>query len=624
MKAYRLLLLAALLGLAACQTTPKRPSEAPTPQAEAFAPELEKAAERLAAADYTAAAAIYSNLAARAEPPARYEFYLRAADALARADLSRQARQLLAAVPTEQLDPSLQLRARLVEARVLLRERRPEEVLSLLDGTPPADAGPELLATFHGLRADAYTMQGNRLETARELVQREPFLSRPEAVRDNQFAIWRTLDRLSGDALQQLSTAPPPDVLSGWMQLVRIVKLYQVHPKQLREHLQQWRDTYSEHPVLPEILDALLGRDQQQVAYPKRIALLLPLSGRFAPAAQALRDGFLAAYYTQPREGGQLVRVYDVGENPLDVLSVYRRAVEDGADFVVGPLDKEAVDALARQPQLPVPTLALNYSNLDTAPPQLYQFGLSPEDEARQVAERTWLDGHVYAAALYPDSDWGKRVFSAFRDRWLQLGGKVVEQQTYDQQRNDFSNPIQRLLNIDESQNRYRHLRRIIGEDIKFVPRRRQDLDFIFVAARPRQARLLRPQLRFFHAAGVPVYSTSHVYTGELDKYMDRDMNGLTFGDMPWVVPGKGESPLRKRLTPLISAPGRNLERLYALGIDAFDVIAALKPLQQYPFERYPGQTGSLSLDDSRRVHRQLTWMRFIGGEPVRLDHGSE
>ncbi len=556
MKPYRLLLIAALLGLAACQTAPKVPSSAQPPEAETFAPELAQAQAALASGDYTAAAGIYSNLAGRVEPPGRYEYYLRAADALARADLVRQARQLLAAVPLEQLGPPQQVRARVVRARVLLHERRPEEVLSVLDTPPGSDTGAELQAAFHGLRADAYTMLGNRLETARELVQREPFLSEPEAVRANQFAIWKTLDRLSSDALAQLSSAPPPDVLSGWMKLVRIVKLYQLQPQQLREQLKQWRDAYGDHPVLPEILNALLGRDQQQVAYPRHIALLLPLTGHFAPAAQALRDGFLAAYYTQPREGGQVVRVYDVGDKPLDVLSVYRRAVEDGANFVVGPLDKDAVDALARQPQLPVPTLALNYSAVNGAPPQLYQFGLSPEDEARQVAERTWLDGHVYAAALYPNSDWGRRVFEAFRDRWQQLGGKVVEQQSYDQSHNDFSNPIRRLLNIDESQSRYRHLHRILGVDIKFVPRRRQDVDFIFVAARPRQARQLRPQLRFFHAAGVPVYSTSHVYTGELDPGMDRDMNGLTFGDMPWVVPGKGESPLRRELDPLISAPG--------------------------------------------------------------------
>ena len=71
--------------------------------------------------------------------------------------------------------------------------------------------------------------------------------------------------------------------------------------------------------------------------------------------------------------------------------------------MIIGPLEKQHVARLHSETALPVPTLALNnvegsssYSNL------LYQFALSPENEAVQIAERAWQDGHRYAAILSP------------------------------------------------------------------------------------------------------------------------------------------------------------------------------------------------------------------------------
>lgn len=620
MKSLLLFLLIAL-GLAGCAGVEKPLPELPgTDQEQALMVEAQSFLEE---GDYVRAAGLYSKLAQDSQPPRRYEFQLRAADALARGELLVQARQLLAGVPLEELSPDLRLRGRLVQARILIQERRPDEVLALLEDPPEVSVDARLMAGFHGLRADAFTMQGDRIATARELVWREVYLDEPEAVRANQYAIWQTLGTLSERGLEQMRSAPPPDVLSGWMDLVRTVKLFQLEPEKMRERLAGWQREYPSHPVMPEILEALMrGRDEDAV-YPDHIALVLPFSGRFAQPAEAVRNGFLAAYYSQGDDTRvEQIRLYDAGSNPLSVYSVYQQAVRNGAKFVVGPLDKEAVDVLAQAGELPVPTLALNYASVETAPPDgLYQFGLSPEEEARQVAERTWLDGHVYAAALYPASEWGQRVAQAFRERWEQLGGQVVEQQSYDASQNDFSNPIRRLLNIDESDSRYRSLARIAGTKLEYSPRRRQDIDFVFVAAYPRQARQIRPQLNYHHAADLPVYATSHVFTGELNPRMDRDMNGVLFGDMPWVL-GQDQSgrSLRAAVDPFLSPTDRSLQRLYALGVDAFNLIAVLNPLSRYPYERYQGETGSLSLDAENRVHRELIWTRFSGGRPTVLD----
>jgi outer membrane PBP1 activator LpoA protein len=615
MKVRALFLLFLLLGFVGCTTM--QPGQKLT---------VEQTEALFLQGQFDQAAKDFLTLAQSASGNQQTYLHLRAAAALARSEQVAQAKQLLKATPVEPADQINQMVLRLTQAHIAMAERQPNQVLQLLTEPFPETTPPMYLAEFHNLRAEANTMLGNRLETARELVEREKHLSDPNVIKSNQEAIWAALATMSERSLQQLRTAPPPDILSGWMELVQLAKVYQLSPIRLKQEIEAWQQKYPDHPASPSILAALTERKPEDVAYPDRVALLLPLTGKFANAGEALRDGFTAAYFTRRPNPKQRIRIYDVGEDPGSVTEVYQQAIRDGAQFVVGPLDKEAVQKLAQLDNLPVPTLALNYlpDEDQTLHANMYQFGLSPEDEARQVAERTWLDGHVNAAVLVPAGPWGERIYTAFKQRWEQLGGHIVDMQTYDTTKNDFSRPIKALLNIDDSQLRYHRIATILKRDIKFTPRRRMDIDFIFLAAYPRQARQIRPQLKFYQASDVPVYSTSHVFTGVLNQERDRDMDGLEFGDMPWVLAeSTTHRGMRADIENEITDAGNALQRIYALGIDAFNIIGALNTLRAYPYERYDGETGSLSLDNRLRVHRQLTWVRFRSGRPVAIDQGN-
>lgn len=607
----RILLVLLFLGLASCAGVPRLTSQA-----------LETAEQLFSNGNYTEAAKHFNGMAGQARASRRAELLMRAAAAMAKAELTPQARETLGTIDLDKRNRHQVFLYNLSQSHLALAERRPADVFGYLRVKPPAKTKKRYRAEYYQIRADAYKMQGNRLETARELVKRERYLAQIPYIENNQKAIWDALTTLTTRALQQLRTSPPPDILSGWMHLVQIAKSYQLDPVQLKNQVNMWRKIYPKHPVRDELIMGLSNRKVEDVAHPKNIALLLPFSSKFVRAAEAVRDGFLAAYYSHPNRENQSIQIYDVGSDANNVINVYDKAISDGAQFVVGPLDKDAVTRLADEEPLPVPTLALNYSQESSSDARnLYQFGLSPEEEARQVAERTWLDGHVYAAVLVPTGPWGERVYTAFKERWEYMGGQIVEQQPYDPSKSDFSGPIRKLLNIDESQHRSRKLTTVLKQEIKFSPRRRKDIDFIFLAAFPKQARALRPQLKFYHATEVPVYATSHIFTGNLNQEKDRDMDGMVFGDMPWVLAETtSHRSLRSDIERQISKAGNRFQRLYALGIDAFNIIGALNPLRQFSYERYDGETGSLSLDEQQRVRRQLTWVKFRSGHPKAVD----
>ena len=552
-------------------------------------------------------------------------FLLRAVISYVKASQLPQAIKLYRTIQINEQDLKQKSLAHLAKAHIALAERNAEEVLRQLQEPMPIDNPAIFRAEYHELRGNAFSMQGDRLTTAEEFILQGNYLRSEEAILQSQQQIWESLSLLSERALQQLQPSHAPDILSGWMELVRLSKKYQLNPNLLSAAITNWQQRYTDHPVLLPLIDGLKNRKQEDVTLPKNIALLLPLSGRFANAAEAIRDGLFAAYYDKDEKEGINIRIYDTGENVDSIASVYDQAIANGAQFIIGPLKKESIEKLAEQHELSVPTLALNYINSEILPPQgLYQFGLSPEEEARQVAERTWLDGHVNAAVLTPIGPWGDRVYQAFKQRWEEIGGRVVEQQSYNSSKNDFSLPIRKLLNIDDSKRRYRQISYLLNDKPKYTSYRRQDIDFIFIAGYPRQARQIRPQLKFFHASHVQVYATSHIFTGNLNPERDRDMDGIRFGDMPWVLANTtAHRGLRNKVESQISKAGNKHQRLYAMGVDAFNIIAALNTLKAYPYERYQGETGSLSLDEKQRVKRQLSWVYFRSGRPILVEQAN-
>jgi hypothetical protein len=216
---------------------------------------------------------------------------------------------------------------------------------------------------------------------------------------------------------------------------------------------------------------------------------------------------------------------------------------------------------------------------------------------------------------MVPGTALGERLNGAFVERWQELGGVVVANNRYNPESNDFSGPIKNLLKIDDSEFRKQRLQQLMGQRVEFTPRRRQDIDFIFLAAFPQQARLLRPQLKFHHAGELPILATSHLYSGVVERDADRDMDDIVFTDMPWTL--EAQSPQKElHKMPELKAHRGQLQRLVAMGIDAYQLVSLVPMLESYPNERYRGETGSLHVDADRRIQRQLLWARFERGQP--------
>lgn len=539
---------------------------------------------------------------ARRTPADASRLTLDAVDLMIATDAPDRARQTLAAMRVETLTPELRIRHTLTSAALLLASEAPSEVLALLQPTVVAEAArfPQMQARALELRAQAYQQDGQYLAALRERVQLSPLVSDSAPV-DNINSIWEILSLAPDSAFS--TTNIDSYELRGWLELRRLVNSNTASIQNQMSALEQWRSSWNRHPAATRLPDALAVLYQIWDNRPAEIALVVPMQ---EPLGQAISEGFLSAYYDELARGRDVprVRIYDTSFRD-DVLVLYDQAVDDGVDMIVGPLLKDAVRRMQRSSRpMPVPTLALNYGDPGGGAPEgLYQFGLAPEDEIRQAADAAWAAGHRNAVVLTPAGEDYVRIQDTFSNYWSELGGRVLSVDTFSGA--DYSPTIKHMLAIDQSETRAARIRNLIPRNnIQFTPRRREDVDFIFLLANPVEGRQIKPTLSFHFAGDLPVYAMPAIHDAGANPVANRDLNGVIFSDAPWIL--NDTDPLKAIATDTWASASGPVKRLRAMGVDSYRLLLRLEQMRRFPYTRVQGATGLLSLNEDGGIQREL------------------
>ncbi len=330
---------------------------------------------------------------------------------------------------------------------------------------------------------------------------------------------------------------------------------------------------------------------------PKRVALLLPLrSGVFGAAADAVRTGFLTA--SERTRDNLVITIIETGDSAQDVLSAYNDAATK-YDIIVGPLARSAVTALAQSNNIVKPTIALAQPDLSDGadqrlPSQLLLMGLSIEDEARQVAawaERVKAPGKIFSVST--NVAWQRRAAKAFTQQARQIGLTVDNL--------ELSVPNNALSASGLAQ---------LSQRIQA-----EKPALLFVALDAAQT----IQLRSAIGSEIPLYGTSQLNpltlataTAALNAAASAaaanaappvndsrlpELDGVHLIDMPWQLqadhPAVAAYP--RSVANADGKPNADLERLYALGIDAFRVASEIAA-QRSGFD-IDGVTGQINVN---------------------------
>ena len=490
----------------------------------------------------------------------------------------------------------------------------------------PTNAGQRsrlalVLARIHAERRDYDTASRTLLAAAQD------DMSGGDLTRSMVETAWRYAQRAPGhritDRLRQTGNSSE----RVWWQLIQTFN-EALTTREQQAAWERWRARHRGHAAARFLPRTLFEADEG----PRRIALFLPFSGVLANAGETVRDGFLSGYFLSGAASRQSIQVYDTAS--ASVAALYRQALGDGADAIVGPLSKEKVaDMWALDPS--VPTVALNaVARAGIARSHSIQFALTVEDEARAIARRVAADGHHRVIVIRSGENWTGRALAVLserlaRDTSAAASDAAAHGDAYGQkpassptrlvrsgvfpQGADITSIVGETLLVEESTQRHRRLERLVGDDVEFTPRRRADVDAVIALVEGRHLASLKPALAFHFASGLPVYASSQAGR---DVPNSKDLELLRICDMPWRL---YPPPIKAELRQAFPNNRGTRDALFAFGLDAYRLANQMSRLTASKDSRIMGSTGILELGPDGVIRREPVWALVKNGRFVPL-----
>jgi len=559
------------------------------------------------------------------DPQQRDTNLLLAAHAYINANDYAAAQKLLKSMqPSLTQTPTLVAEHKYLTARVLEHTSTYVEALKTLSYPSTWVLPGWQMAAYHQFRAHLFQLNKQPIEQVRELSLLTTYLPPAEASEVNN-QIWQVLQPMHEQTLQTFIRDANNPVFAGWLQLAYIAKHYAVDPNQLVRYLGDWQKQNPYHPAaakLPTDLDRALNA---KPFMPKNIAVLLPLTGQRASAANAIRQGILASYLAKPNEQ-VAVNFYDTAN---DAVAAYQQAVNAGAEFIIGPLLPNEIDqllalnntstpsgaapAVPTTPTAPIPQLFLNQTDKFVPDINKFYFALSPAQEAADAATRMYQDGVTMPLLLASNDAIGKRMAESFIQAWKKKSDTPIEVYYYDGG-DKMKTTVQDALGVRDSQARIARIKELLGNSVQADFRSRQDIDAIYMISTPQDLTLLKAFIDVNFSVftqPVPLYTSSRSRIDNESSQTAQDLNNLTMSDAPWLMQNSEENLM---VNTLWSGWNNGQKRLFVMGYDAMDLISKLAQMRSFTGYQFNGRSGVLSVNPDGVINRQLSWGRYQRG----------
>ena len=426
---------------------------------------------------------------------------------------------------------------------------------------------------------------------------------------DNQTKLWLAVQNLTQNEIDELYQQQIP-LLNGWLTISGILRNQSLSIEQQLTVFENWRIENPNHPAaLSPPQDFQIMSSIEDMA-PKKIVLMLPMSGKLERASQAIVDGFFATFYNQ-KEARPQVSIINVDDysNINDALAA---ANEKQPDVIIGPLQKNNVAQVGRL-NLPYPVIALNQLDINLHPKNLYHFSLSAEDEIHELITFAKQEGATKAAILNIQDTWALKQSDEFRVAATKENITITSNQSYANTPKGRQDAIQKLLLIDESYARKRRIEQWTGTKVESIARSREDLDYVFYVGKLNDAKQIRPLIDFYFADKIPMLATSTLNDSEPDKSINpSDIERILFTEVPALTPNSTTLDVLPK-----NQSSNILRRLQALGADSYLLANKYRLFTLLPSTKISANTGIITIDENGIFHKRPEIMTYRKGNLV-------
>jgi len=420
-------------------------------------------------------------------------------------------------------------------------------------------------------------------------------------------SLWQALNKLSQWQIDQLVSLVPPNI-KGWQQLLNFSHRFGYQTNSFNRYLAQWQRDFPQHPANVLIND-LVSTVQIQKDVPTNIAIILPLSGKQKNAGEAAQQGILASY-----NNNQAKNLHFIDSNTFDINTLAKQLADLNIHSVIGPLLKPQVNAYIAQENITLPTLLLNLPTVGQLNTQHMVLSMDPKEEALQAATTLSRQTFEHPIIFSQNDNISKRIANTFANQWHKITSRLPEIVIFNDEAKTQAQ-LKNSLGVYKSQQRIEDIDKRIRQKIKTEARNRRDIDMIYLIGSPNETRLLKPYIDVSispFARAIPIFASSRSHSDNTDSSDSRDLTGLKFTEMPWLLTSKQQNQPLKQLNKAIW-PDRSdsLQRIFAMGYDSLSLIDKFQQLKENNYIRHYGQTGVLKLNEQGILTRSLLWGNY-------------
>lgn len=425
----------------------------------------------------------------------------------------------------------------------------------------------------------------------------------------NQSKLWLAVQNLTQNEEDAFYQQNRP-LLNDWLIISDILRDQSLSIEQQLNTFERWQQDNPDHPAaLSPPQDFQIMSSLSEMA-PKKIVLMLPMSGNLGRASQAITDGFFASFYNQKQTRPQ-VHIINI-DDYTDIKDALDYANKSQPDVIIGPLQKSNVAQLSHL-NLPYPIIALNQLDITQYSHNLFHFSLSAEDEIHELITFAKQKGAINAAILSTQDTWALKQSDEFRSAAEVENVNITSNQAYADTPKGRQDAIQKLLLVNESYSRKNLIEKWTQEKVESISRSREDLDYIYYIGQLNDAKQIRPLLDFYFAEKVPMLASSTLNNSAPEKSTNpSDIERIIFTEISALTPKS------RTLDVLSKNQSSNiLHRLQALGADAYLLANKYQLFTLLPSTRISANTGIITIDKNGIFHKRPEVMTYRKGNLV-------
>lgn len=303
-----------------------------------------------------------------------------------------------------------------------------------------------------------------------------------------------------------------------------------------------------------------------------QIAVLLPLSGRFASAVgEPAKLGILTAL----KDRGSKAKVTFYDTNKTNISQIVATVSANGTKLVVGPILKPEVNAM-NSAGIKIPSITLN-SPEGNRPVNQWYFDLGPNYEGAIAASKIYADGYKSPIVIGLSSDnASQRSVNSFMNTFGKVNNNAVVC--------NYSNPAN------------------VGSEIAKCPFGSADSAYVSASV------IDAVQIKAAIPSNIAVYLTDKSYMGVNNSSQELALKGAILGDMPWVLT---DSSLKESFMKSMPKANSQVQRIFAASYDAINFAFNINQLASNQNDVLHGLSGDISLGRDGLIESTPMWVEL-------------